>query len=176
KHESYCTQQATLDNALVSPEKRLKTKRCNARIAFSKPQREETYQYEALIPDDMINQDIKDSKAYKTYYDFATGKVPHIKARKDTPGVSVSKKKAQAKGDRGKGIELLSDAALLETSQAAESRQPNIRGVRWLSTAARGVRWLPTAASRGVWFGCRGSSPLGGCLFEAAEAAGACLF
>ncbi|GJS41379.1 hypothetical protein Tco_0566422 [Tanacetum coccineum] len=27
-------------------------------------------QYGALIPDDMINQDIKDSKAYKTYYDF----------------------------------------------------------------------------------------------------------
>ncbi|GKA92411.1 hypothetical protein Tco_0814336 [Tanacetum coccineum] len=39
-------------------------------------------QYEALIPDDMINQDIKDSIAYKTYYDFATGKVPPRKARK----------------------------------------------------------------------------------------------
>ncbi|GJY80892.1 hypothetical protein Tco_0493643 [Tanacetum coccineum] len=39
-------------------------------------------QYGALIPDDMINQDIKDSKAYKTYYDFATGKVPPKKARK----------------------------------------------------------------------------------------------
>ncbi|GKF39612.1 hypothetical protein Tco_0119673 [Tanacetum coccineum] len=37
-------------------------------------------QYGALIPDDMINQDIKDSKAYKTYYDFATGKVPPKKA------------------------------------------------------------------------------------------------
>ncbi|GKF96605.1 hypothetical protein Tco_0292426, partial [Tanacetum coccineum] len=36
-------------------------------------------QYGALIPDDMINQDIKDSKAYKTY-DFATGKVPPKKA------------------------------------------------------------------------------------------------
>ncbi|GKA16425.1 hypothetical protein Tco_0696172 [Tanacetum coccineum] len=39
-------------------------------------------QYGALIPDDMINQDIKDSNAYKTYYDFATGKVPPKKARK----------------------------------------------------------------------------------------------
>ncbi|GJZ86326.1 hypothetical protein Tco_0657936 [Tanacetum coccineum] len=36
----------------------------------------------ALIPNDMINQDIKDSKAYKTYYDFATRKVPPRKARK----------------------------------------------------------------------------------------------
>ncbi|GJW14325.1 hypothetical protein Tco_0018458 [Tanacetum coccineum] len=245
------TQQAALDNALVPSEKRLKIERCNARIAFSKPQKEETYQvtlealklspcypafvitvegmynkknvdyvallqedfmyqadnreissarkehmpyprftkviinhfiskdktismrnrinlhtirddsllgtlkfvsktqdyqqYGALIPDDMINQDIKDSSAYKTYYDFATGKVPPRKARKykkvaspprklspvkeaepvkkakrvkrpakksttvpiagvvirDTPGVSVSKKKAPAKVDTG---------------------------------------------------------------------------
>nr|GEW26701.1 hypothetical protein [Tanacetum cinerariifolium] len=36
---------------------------------------------------------------------------------RDTPGVSVSKKKAPAKVDRGKRIELLSDAALLEAAQ-----------------------------------------------------------
>nr|GEV14636.1 retrovirus-related Pol polyprotein from transposon TNT 1-94 [Tanacetum cinerariifolium] len=182
------TQQATLDNALVPSEKRLNIERCNARITFSKPQKEETYQvtldalklshcypafqitakicpripnqdfvelpskedlltfikelgysgkcdmlstiradqmhqpwrtfaavinkcisgkqqdltglrnhelkscglctlkfvsktedyqkYGALIPDGMINQDIKDSKSYKTYLDYATGKVP----------------------------------------------------------------------------------------------------
>nr|GEX74480.1 hypothetical protein [Tanacetum cinerariifolium] len=38
------TQQVALDNALVAPEKQLKIERCNARIEFSKPQREETYQ------------------------------------------------------------------------------------------------------------------------------------
>ncbi|GJS70686.1 hypothetical protein Tco_0703527 [Tanacetum coccineum] len=32
-----------LDNSLVAPEKRLKIKRCNTRIAFTKPQKEETY-------------------------------------------------------------------------------------------------------------------------------------
>ncbi|GJT41322.1 retrovirus-related pol polyprotein from transposon TNT 1-94 [Tanacetum coccineum] len=122
-------------------------------------------QYEALIPDDMINQDIKDSKAYKTYYDFATRKVSPRKARKykkvaspsrklspvkeakpvkkakrfkrpakkstiapttgvvirDTPGVSVSKKKAPAKADRSKGIEILSDVALSEAAQIKEA-------------------------------------------------------
>ncbi|GKE17996.1 hypothetical protein Tco_1425573, partial [Tanacetum coccineum] len=122
-------------------------------------------QYGALIPDDMINQDIKDSNAYKTYYDFATGKVPPRKARKykkvasplrklspvkeaepvkktkrvkrpakksttaptasvairDTPGVSVSKKKAPAKADRSKGIEILSDVALSEAAQLKEA-------------------------------------------------------
>ncbi|GJS63476.1 hypothetical protein Tco_0678040 [Tanacetum coccineum] len=122
-------------------------------------------QYGALIPDDIINQDIKDSQAYKTYYDFATGKVPPRKARKymkvaspprklspvkeaepvkkakrvkrpakksttaptagvvirDTPGVSVSKKKAPTKADRIKGIEILSDVALLEATQLKEA-------------------------------------------------------
>ncbi|GKB80242.1 hypothetical protein Tco_0947137 [Tanacetum coccineum] len=38
------TQQAALDNSLVPSEKRLKIEICNARIAFIKPQREETYQ------------------------------------------------------------------------------------------------------------------------------------
>ncbi|GKD05368.1 hypothetical protein Tco_1180342 [Tanacetum coccineum] len=38
------TQQAALNNALVPYEKRLKIERCNARIAFNKPQRKETYQ------------------------------------------------------------------------------------------------------------------------------------
>ncbi|GJR83499.1 hypothetical protein Tco_0154284 [Tanacetum coccineum] len=38
------TQKVALDNSLVAPEKRLKIEKCNARIAFSKPQREETYQ------------------------------------------------------------------------------------------------------------------------------------
>ncbi|GJT87630.1 hypothetical protein Tco_1069347, partial [Tanacetum coccineum] len=117
--------------------------------------------YGALIPGEMINQDIKDSKAYKTYLDFATGKATPKKARKfkkvaspskklspvleeepakkpkrakkpakksttvptagvvirDTHGESVSKKKTPTKGDRGKGMDLLSEAALLKAAQ-----------------------------------------------------------
>nr|GEV64398.1 hypothetical protein [Tanacetum cinerariifolium] len=43
----------------------------------------EDYQkYGALIPDEMINDDIKLSTAYKTYLDYATEKVPPKKARK----------------------------------------------------------------------------------------------
>ncbi|GJS68135.1 hypothetical protein Tco_0682700 [Tanacetum coccineum] len=129
--------------------------------------------YGALIPEEMINQAIKDSKEYKTYLKFASGKATPKKARKfkniaspsekltpileeepaqkpkraknpepakqaktakktarakklstmqttsvfirDTPGVSVSKKKAPAKVD--KGMDLLSDVALLEAAQ-----------------------------------------------------------
>nr|GEW07086.1 hypothetical protein [Tanacetum cinerariifolium] len=97
----------------------------------------EDYQkYGALIPEGIINQDIKDSKAYKTYLDYATRKVPPKKARKfkkhassklkivpaspkehTQKGKRVLKNKAPAKSDRGKGIELISDAALLENAQ-----------------------------------------------------------
>ncbi|GJS92479.1 hypothetical protein Tco_0799447 [Tanacetum coccineum] len=49
-------------------------------------------QYRSLIPDDIINQDIKDFKAYKTYYDFAIGKVPPKKARKYKKVASPSRK------------------------------------------------------------------------------------
>ncbi|GKD67920.1 hypothetical protein Tco_1322010 [Tanacetum coccineum] len=121
--------------------------------------------YGALIPDDIINQDIKDSNAYKTYYNFATRKFPPRKARKynkvaspprklslikdaepikkakrvkrpakkfttaptasvvvrDTSGMSVSKKKAPAKADRSKGIEILYDVALSEAAQLKEA-------------------------------------------------------
>ncbi|GJW77801.1 hypothetical protein Tco_0139483 [Tanacetum coccineum] len=141
-------------------------------------------QYGALIPDDMINQDIKDSKAYKTYYDFATGKVPPKKARKykkvvspsrklapvleeelaekpkkakkpakkytivptagfvirDTPGVPVPKKKAPAKGGRGKGMELLSDAALLEAAQVKEVLQKSKKDSHMFHASGSGDR------------------------------------
>ncbi|GJX72141.1 hypothetical protein Tco_0309312 [Tanacetum coccineum] len=113
--------------------------------------------------------DIKDSKAYKTYLDFATGKATPKKARKlkkvaspskklspvleeepaekpkrakkstkksttvpitgvvirDTPGVSVSKKKALTKADRGKGMDLLSEATLLEAAQLKKTLKKN---------------------------------------------------
>nr|GEW10058.1 retrovirus-related Pol polyprotein from transposon TNT 1-94 [Tanacetum cinerariifolium] len=49
-------------------------------------------QYGALIPDDMINQDIKDSKSCKTYYDFDTGKATPKKARKYKKVASPSRK------------------------------------------------------------------------------------
>ncbi|GKE12222.1 hypothetical protein Tco_1415773 [Tanacetum coccineum] len=262
------TQQVALDNSLVAHEKRLKIEKRNARIAFSKPQREETYQvtldalklspcypdflvttevlekkvdYVALLwedfmyqagnreisstrkehmsyprftkvifshiiskdktismrnrinlhiirddslLDDMINQDIRDSKAYKPYYDFATGKVPPKKARKykkvslpsrklspvlekepaekpkkakkptkkstivpttgvvirDTPGVPVSKKKAPSKGDRGKGMELLSDATLLKATQVKEALQKSKKDSHMLHASGSGDR------------------------------------
>ncbi|GJW53912.1 hypothetical protein Tco_0097997 [Tanacetum coccineum] len=112
---------------------------------------EDCQKYGALIPNGMINQDIIDSKDYKTYFNFSTGKVPPKKARKykkpaspklktfpastkeptqkgkDTQDVSTSKKKASAKADREKGIELLSDAALFEDAQMKKALKKSRR-------------------------------------------------
>ncbi|GJU73481.1 hypothetical protein Tco_1264886 [Tanacetum coccineum] len=143
---------------------------------------DDTQKCGALIPDEMINQNIKDSKAYKTYYDFDTGKVEPKKARKfkkvaspsiklspileaepvkkakrvkrhakkstttptsgvvikDSPGVSVSKKKAPAKGDKDKGIELLSNATLLEAAQVKEALQKSKKDSYMLHASGSG--------------------------------------
>ncbi|GKA53638.1 hypothetical protein Tco_0746953 [Tanacetum coccineum] len=61
-------QQVALDNALVAPEKRLKIKKCNARIKFSKPQREETYQ--------VTLDDLKLSSCYPAF--LITAEVPEV--------------------------------------------------------------------------------------------------
>ncbi|GKC87123.1 hypothetical protein Tco_1250394, partial [Tanacetum coccineum] len=148
-------------------------------------------QYGALIPDDMINQDIKDSKAYKTYYDIATGKVPPKNARKykkvaspsrklppvlekelakkpkkakkpvkksttmpiagvvirDTPGVLVSKKKSPSNGDRGKGMDLLFDATLLEAAQVLDESQDKTTGTNEGTGTKPGVPDVPKYSS-----------------------------
>ncbi|GJV34178.1 hypothetical protein Tco_1394578 [Tanacetum coccineum] len=142
----------------------------------------EDYQkYRALIPDGMINKDIKESKAYKTYYDFATGKATPKKARKfkkaaspkklspvlkeepakkpkqakkpakksatvpttgvvirDTPSVSVLKKKAPAKVDRGKGMDLLLDVALLEAAKLKEALKESKQDSHMLHASGSG--------------------------------------
>ncbi|GKE37337.1 hypothetical protein Tco_1460742, partial [Tanacetum coccineum] len=109
--------------------------------------------YGALIPEQMINQTIKDSKEYKIYLAFATREGTPKKARKfkkiasptkkqtlvleeepvkkpkrakqDTPDVPVSKKKALATTDRSKGIDLLSETALLEDAQMKKTTGTN---------------------------------------------------
>ncbi|GKA79558.1 hypothetical protein Tco_0786154 [Tanacetum coccineum] len=126
--------------------------------------------------------DIKDSKAYKTYLDFATGKATPKKARKfkkvaspskklslvleeepvvkptrakkpakksttiptadvvirDTPGVSMSKKKAPTKANRGKYMDLLSEAALLEVAQLKKTLKKSKLETRKLHASGSG--------------------------------------
>nr|GEW53997.1 copia protein [Tanacetum cinerariifolium] len=86
----------------------------------------------ALIPKEMINQDIKILKPTRLILPLLLDKLLPRKQGilikllqpqrdcvviKDTPGVSVSKKKAPTKVDRGKGMDLLLESALLEDAQ-----------------------------------------------------------
>nr|GEX85643.1 hypothetical protein [Tanacetum cinerariifolium] len=140
------TQQVALDNALVAPEKRLKIKKCNARIEFSNPRREEIYQvtldalklspcyleflFTAEVPKVYMHQfwntikKIKDTYAYrfkldkkKLRIDTESTTVPTAAVVRDTPCESMSKKKTPTKGDKGKGMDLLSEASLLDATQ-----------------------------------------------------------
>ncbi|GKB90646.1 hypothetical protein Tco_0962918, partial [Tanacetum coccineum] len=88
-------------------------------------------QYGSLIPDDMINQDIKDSKYYKTYYDVATGKATPKKARKYKKVASPSRKlspvleeehaeKPKRTRKPAKKSTTVPTAALLEAAQVKE--------------------------------------------------------
>ncbi|GKD58877.1 hypothetical protein Tco_1296386 [Tanacetum coccineum] len=90
--------------------------------------------YGALLPEVMTNQKMWNSPTYKTYLAYATGVVTPKKVRKFKKPSSPSKKrtlviveeeepepakknKAPATTDRSKGINLLSEAALLEEAQ-----------------------------------------------------------
>ncbi|GKA38757.1 hypothetical protein Tco_0731308 [Tanacetum coccineum] len=57
---------------------------------------------------------------------------------RDTLGVSVFKKKAPAKGDRGKGMEFLSDAALLEAAHVKEALKKSKKDSHMLHTSGSG--------------------------------------
>ncbi|GJU33485.1 hypothetical protein Tco_1181839 [Tanacetum coccineum] len=73
-------------------------------------------QYGALIPDDMINQDVKDSKAYKVIISHFIFKKIASPSRKLSP-VLEEEPIEKPKVNRGKGMDLLSDVALLEVVQ-----------------------------------------------------------
>ncbi|GKA70956.1 hypothetical protein Tco_0777095 [Tanacetum coccineum] len=106
------------------------------------PKTEDYQKYGALIPEEMINQDIQKARKFKKIaspskkLSLVLEKEPAENPKqakklakksttvpkagvviRDTPGVSVSKKKAPAKVDKGKDMDLLSDVALLEAAQ-----------------------------------------------------------
>ncbi|GJU81622.1 hypothetical protein Tco_1283987 [Tanacetum coccineum] len=69
---------------------------------------EEHQVYGALIPKEMLNEDILNSTAYQTYYAYANGakepkKARKFKSLKPATKPKPTKKKASVKADRGKG-------------------------------------------------------------------------
>ncbi|GKA95006.1 hypothetical protein Tco_0817044 [Tanacetum coccineum] len=103
------------------------------------PKHETVQKYGAILPDTLTNQAMKESDTYKTCYDFATRKVipkpkyvqPSTKektmqAPKASPGKRLKtiakvaksgKKKLSATVPKAKGLETLSEVALIEDEQ-----------------------------------------------------------
>nr|GEU82305.1 uncharacterized mitochondrial protein AtMg00810-like [Tanacetum cinerariifolium] len=124
KHESIVTQQAALDYALVPSEKRLKIERFPEIYmhqfwnTIKKIGKIDGYNFKLDKKKWRVDTE---GKRVKRAFKKATNAPTTDVVIRDTPGKSVSKKKAPAKTDRGKGIELLSDAALLEDAQLKET-------------------------------------------------------
>ncbi|GJR99504.1 hypothetical protein Tco_0316013 [Tanacetum coccineum] len=135
------------------------------------PQHEVVQRYGAFLPDYLTNTAMKESEAYKTYHDLATGKVqpkPKYVRRSsrtkfdEAPNPSSGKRvKATAKVAKSRkkkqptlGLETLSDIALTESDQmklAIERNktqlyisQPNNSGVHKGTGVTPGVPDVPT--------------------------------
>nr|GEW45406.1 hypothetical protein [Tanacetum cinerariifolium] len=143
------TKQVTYDNSLVAPKKRLKIEKCNEIITFSKPQREETYQNTIQKVKDTDTYWFKldkkklrvDTEVFRQILQIC----PRIHNQdfiappseeelvtfiqelgyfgRDTPRESVPKKKTLDKVDRGKCMDILSDATILKAAQVKEALQ-----------------------------------------------------
>nr|GFB12670.1 hypothetical protein [Tanacetum cinerariifolium] len=79
---------------------------------------EKTQVYGAILPKELTNQEMLESKAYKTYYAFAFGeKTPKPKIKTKTKVAKSDKKKQPAKKPKAKELAVLYDVALTEAEQ-----------------------------------------------------------
>ncbi|GJY94969.1 hypothetical protein Tco_0511330 [Tanacetum coccineum] len=94
---------------------------------------EDTQLYGAILPDELTNKAIKDSKSYKEYYAIASGAEPlKIKARagRKKDDSDTTPKKKPAKATKGKRIK-----ATAEVSSSRKKKQPT-KGLETLSEIA----------------------------------------
>ncbi|GJW60386.1 hypothetical protein Tco_0109721 [Tanacetum coccineum] len=79
---------------------------------------EDTQVYGTILPKELTNQAMLESKAYKTYYAFASGeKTPKLKIKTKAKVAKFYKKKQHAKMPKAKGLDVLSKVALTEAEQ-----------------------------------------------------------
>ncbi|GJW39563.1 hypothetical protein Tco_0065408 [Tanacetum coccineum] len=129
--------------------------------------------YRVVLPECLTSPEMKESKAYKTYRGYATGKRVKRPAKKSTttpaagiviseaPVETKSKRKEKEKVDvaHGKGIELLSDVALTEEAQMKEVRKKSLRDFHKTHPSGSGTvakkppsveKITPTVTSKGT--------------------------
>ncbi|GKD23001.1 hypothetical protein Tco_1224704 [Tanacetum coccineum] len=137
--------------------------------------REAPQKYGAVIPECLTSPEMKESKAYKTYLSYATGAVPPKVVRKfkkaslnkkdsvpvqaDEEPVQKGKELREVDVAHGKGIELLSDVALMEEAQMKEVRKKSLRDFHKTRPSGSGtvaeypprvVKITPTVTSEGT--------------------------
>nr|GEV12195.1 uncharacterized mitochondrial protein AtMg00810-like [Tanacetum cinerariifolium] len=162
--------QVALNTDLVALDKRLKIEKCNARIEFSKPQREETYQvtldavklnpcYHAfLITAEEVKKVASPSRKLSPVLEEELVEKPK-RAKKpakkstsvlttgvvirDTPSKSVPKNKTPAKVVRGKGMYLQSDVALLKAIQLKKTLKKSKLETHKLHKVAQVMELVP---------------------------------
>nr|GFB69665.1 hypothetical protein [Tanacetum cinerariifolium] len=79
---------------------------------------ERTQVYGTILPKELKYQGMLESKAYKTYYAFASGeKTPKPKLKTKAKVAKSYKKKQPAKKPKAKGLAVLSEVALTEAEQ-----------------------------------------------------------
>ncbi|GJX20014.1 hypothetical protein Tco_0222691 [Tanacetum coccineum] len=108
------------------------------------PQHEVVQKYSAILPDNLTTQVMKESKAYKTYYAFSTGK-------------AIPKPKSGKKKQLVEGLKSLSEIALSEAEQIKlaiersktqlQSSQPSGSGVHEGTGVTPGLPDVPTYGS-----------------------------
>ncbi|GKE80673.1 hypothetical protein Tco_1550673 [Tanacetum coccineum] len=129
--------------------------------------------YVVVLPECLTSPEMKESKAYKTYHNYATGKRVKRAAKKpsNTPAAGIvireptvetkSKRKKKEKVDvaHGIGIELLSDVALTEETQMKEVRKKSLRDFHKIHPIGSGTvaedpprvtKITPTVTSKGT--------------------------
>ncbi|GJV68794.1 hypothetical protein Tco_1484303 [Tanacetum coccineum] len=106
--------------------------------------KETTQIYGAILPKSLTSPEIKETKAYKTY--LVSPEEPSIKSKRvkrpakkstkaltggvvirETPEISLSKKKEKITVEKRKGINLLSEVALTEEAQYEEVHKKSLR-------------------------------------------------
>ncbi|GKB29352.1 hypothetical protein Tco_0868753 [Tanacetum coccineum] len=98
---------------------------------------QDTQIYGTILPDELINQEIKDSEAYKQYYAIASGAEPpkaKTKYKKKANGSDTSSKPKSAPTVKGKILKTL--GKVTKSSKKRQSASVESKGLETLSEAA----------------------------------------
>ncbi|GJY46459.1 retrovirus-related pol polyprotein from transposon TNT 1-94 [Tanacetum coccineum] len=101
---------------------------------------EDTQVYGTILPKELTNQEMLESKAYKTYYAFASReKTPKPKLKTKAKVAKSDKKKQPAKVPKAKGLDVLSKVAL--TKDEGTSTIPGVPNVPIYESESEKESW-----------------------------------